>query len=321
MIKPIFKNRVPYLTILLFIISGISFTSIFVGPVYTREHSISNEEGLLLEENLERKNNLRESLSTADDYPLSNKRHSFEQQSSLAPEPKDQHSPNQESVTNFKWPSNYNTLMVVQNRKFIKRDRLYVNAGGGVGIANAFQNVQNFQFRGGYFFTEQLGLEALYGKHFAHENDTAKIIRSQGTVPFYRSTQSYYGGLVLWTPFYSKMNAFNKILYYDPILGLGITRINEKNNKKQLTSKNEQSDSDSYSDGSNDIQNQGMQTDNHVALAWDLGMKFYYSQNFNVRLSILGQHYQAPRVNGRGNEGGRSIFSTYDVALLLGYTI
>ena len=72
------------------------------------------------------------------------------------------------------------------------------------------------QARFGFFFTEELGVEFLYSKNSGKENDTAQSVRrgpdGSGTIPFRRIIDQYYGAYFLWSPFYAKVNTFNKII-------------------------------------------------------------------------------------------------------------
>ena len=38
--------------------------------------------------------------------------------------------------------------------------------------------------------------------------------------------------MLLWAPFYSKANFFNKIFYYDFIIGIGYAELDDANNRR-----------------------------------------------------------------------------------------
>ena len=82
-----------------------------------------------------------------------------------------------------------------------------------------------------------MGIELLYSKNSGKENDTAKAVRNSGgagSIPFRRIVDQYYGAYFLWSPFYAKINTFNKIIYLDWILGVGYANMSETNNRNDV---------------------------------------------------------------------------------------
>ena len=134
---------------------------------------------------------------------------------------------NEKDIYEFSWLDPDKEVYVLQNRKFRKSDRLYLNAGWGMTTSGAFVDASAIQGRVGYFFSEDFGLEGLYSKNTGKENNTAASVRAgrgNGTgssTPFRRIVESYSGGMIIWSPFYSKINTFNKIVYMDWIFGVG----------------------------------------------------------------------------------------------------
>ena len=80
-------------------------------------------------------------------------------------------------IYDFTWLDPDKEVYVLQNRKFRKSGRLYINAGGGMTTSGAFINASNIQFRGGFFFKEDWGLEGVYSLNSGKENETAKSVR------------------------------------------------------------------------------------------------------------------------------------------------
>lgn len=183
----------------------------------------------------------------------------------------------------FSWLDKDKEVYVLQNRKFKKKNRFHFAGGYGKTISGAFVDATTMQFRGAYFFTEELGFEFLYSKNSGQENEAAASVRDDGngsgTVPFRRIVDGYYGGMITWAPFYSKINTFNKIVYLDFIFGLGLAQIEETNNR-------------------NDFENQGNTgdtTETHTGIMWNAAAKFYLTEMWNVRFDINAVHYQAKR--------------------------
>ena len=213
----------------------------------------------------------------------------------------------EKDIYEFSWLDPDKEVFVLQNRKYRKAERLHVNLGGGITTSGAFVDATTIQGRVGYFITEDYGLEIIYAKNSGKENNTAKGVRTSGgggtgTTPFRRIVQSYMGGMFLWSPFYSKINTFNKIIYMDWIFGVGYAQLEEKNNKRRFT------------DGQI---SEGIETlEKHTGIIWQAGMKFYLSESFSLRTDLTAVHYSADNIATSGS----SYKSNYDATLSLGYT-
>lgn len=206
------------------------------------------------------------------------------------------------SLYNFKWLDQDKKVYVLQNRKFKKKGAPYIMGGGGFSPDESYLVSYNLQARTGYFFAEEFGLELLYGKNFGTENDDAKSVKSAGAVPFYRDVKSYYGGLILWSPFYAKMNTFNTIAYFDVLFGIGASKLSEENNKNHLDSGN----------------TLGAKTsEDHTAFLWNIGAKFYMTETFSFRLDLLSQNYKARRSIKSASETDELWYRHYDLTLAL----
>ncbi len=212
----------------------------------------------------------------------------------------------EKDIYEFSWLDPDKEVYVLQNRKFRKAGHLHVNVGGGITTSGAFVDSTAIQGRVGYFMTEDFGIEGLYSKNSGKENDTAKGVRSSGaqgtgTTPFRRIVDNYWGVMGLWSPFYSKINTFNKIVYMDWIFGLGYAQLKEKNNKLAFQSAS--------------LANQET-LESHSGVMWEAGMKFYLSQSFNVRVDLTAVHYSANNISTPGTAWK----SNYDATASLGYS-
>jgi outer membrane beta-barrel protein len=212
----------------------------------------------------------------------------------------------EKDVYEFSWLDPDKEVFVLQNRKFRKAGHLHINAGGGITTSGAFVDSTSIQGRVGYFFSEDWGLEGLYAKNSGKENNTAKGVRNSsaggtGTTPFRRIVENYSGAMILWSPFYSKINTFNSIVYMDWIFGLGYAQLKEKNNKLRITG------GQAY---------EGVETtESHSGIMWEAGLKFYISQNWNIRTDLTAVHYKAPNIT----TSGTSYKSNFDATASLGY--
>lgn len=213
----------------------------------------------------------------------------------------------EKDIYEFSWLDPDKEVYVLQNRKFRKAGHLHINLGGGITTSGAFVDSTAIQGRLGYFFTEDFGFEGIYSQNSGEENDTAKGVRSSGgggtgTTPFRRIVENYYGAMILWSPFYSKINTFNSIVYMDWIFGLGYTQLKEKNNKLRIQQ------GPSF---------EGVETaETHGGLIWQAGMKFYISESFSIRTDLTAVHFSAQNISTTGD----SLKSNYDATVSLGFT-
>jgi outer membrane beta-barrel protein len=213
----------------------------------------------------------------------------------------------EKDIYEFSWLDPDKEVFVLQNRKYRKVDRAYINLGGGITTSGAFVDSTSLQGRLGYFFTENYGLEAIYAKNSGKENNTALGVRNSGgggtgTTPFRRIVESYMGGMLLWSPFYSKINTFNSIVYMDWIFGLGYAQLKEKNNKRRFTE---------------GAIAEGIETEeSHSGIMWQTGLKFYINESFSIRTDLTAIHYTADNISSTGS----SYKSNFDATASIGYT-
>ncbi len=198
----------------------------------------------------------------------------------------------------FSWLDPDKEVFVLQNRKYRKKGKFHFNAGYGITTNGAFVNSTLIQGRVGYFFLEEWGFEAIYAKHSGEENDTAKSVR-QTTVPFRRIVDGYRGAMILWSPFYAKINTFNKIIYVDWMLGLGMAELEEMNNHLTVL---------------NSI-NTEASTEIHNGLLWDTALKFFLDENWEIRVDLTVVHYKAKQATVEAKE---EWYSNWDASLSLG---
>lgn len=207
------------------------------------------------------------------------------------------------STYDFSWLDKDKQVYVLQNRKFRKSQRVYLNMSAGLTLSGAFVDGQTYQFRGGYFFREDWGFELIYAMNTPEVNSTAKAILAQQSVPFYRKVHGYYGGLLNWSPFYAKMNTFNKIIYFDWILGAGIAKVDDKNNRLAFTN----------------LDDKTQVSESHTSAIWQTYVRFYFTEKWGATVGVTALHYQATSANSEG-ERKNKYYHHYDFAAGLSYT-
>jgi outer membrane beta-barrel protein len=180
----------------------------------------------------------------------------------------------QKDVYDFSWLDQDKEIYVLQNRRYRKVDKFYVGLTGGKTISGAFVDALQGGVSAGYFFKENWGVEFVYNKADGATNNTYESVKDAGTLPYYRKVDSYMGAMLMWSPFYSKINTFNKIFYFDWIFGVGGAQINTLNNKDAFEVNKEE----------------GLASETGMGALWTSGLRFYVNESWSLRLDIRGIH-------------------------------
>jgi outer membrane beta-barrel protein len=162
---------------------------------------------------------------------------------------------------------------------------------------------------GGFFFTEDFGLELSYTKASNTTNATHDAVKKAGTVAFYRQIDSELTAHFVWAPFYSKINTFNKIVYYDWLFGLGASTVSTEDNRNEFNTVASNKDD--------------LTAESNFALTWFTGFRFYINQNWSTRIDFKGTHSNADRAIADGTNDfklQKSWFNYYDLKLGLNYS-
>ena len=215
---------------------------------------------------------------------------------------------NEKSVYEFSWLDKDKEIYVLQNRKFRKDGRLYVGATAAKTLSGAFIDSYGGSARAGYFFSEDWGVEFAYGKNSGSENDTAKgVFEQASSIAYYRKIDNYMGAMLMWSPFYSKINTFNQIFYFDWMFGIGPASIKTLDNSARFANVNDKT----------------LASENLVGAIWNTGLRFYLNESWSLRIDITGLNYKADKsrkTNVGNNLKTDKIFGTYDLGLGLNYS-
>jgi outer membrane beta-barrel protein len=215
----------------------------------------------------------------------------------------------EDSVYDFSWLDKDKEIYVLQNRKFRKAKSVYVGGTLGKSLSGAFNDRLSGNLYGGFFFSENFGLELSYTKASNTTNATHDAVKKAGTVAFYRQIDTAFSAHFVWAPFYSKINTFNKIIYYDWLFGFGGSTISTQDNRNEF---------DKNATNKNDLTEES-----GFALSWFTGFRFYLSDSWSTRVDFRGTHSNADRAIGVGTnefELKKSWFHYYDFQIGLNYT-
>lgn len=184
----------------------------------------------------------------------------------------------------FSWLDPDKKVYVLQNRKYRKMGRLGLFAQGGMDLSNPYRISYIGLGRAAYWVNEQWGVEGLFSTATNSANETLRALKaaSPTALPYIREIRGYYGALATWTPWYSKLNFFNKILYYDWFFFAGLGQINSAIDQNTRVDRLPQ-----------------FKEENLFAVMYGTGQNFFVTQNFTVRWDVLAMTYSATSADNR----------------------
>ena len=132
--------------------------------------------------------------------------------------------------------------------------------------------------------------------------DNLKKLNS--SIPFIRKTKSNYGVIAKWSPFYGKINTFNKIFYFDWSFGLGVGRLNTESN---ATSVANPASANTY------------KSESYNTVLTKTELTFHASKNIHINLGLIMNNYKAPgpTMNGQAKD---KIRNNLDSILSVGFS-
>jgi outer membrane beta-barrel protein len=205
-------------------------------------------------------------------------------------------------IYDFSWLDADKEVYVLQNRKFRKDGNLYISAGGQKTLSGAFFDGTGYNLRGGFFFTENWGLELGWAQYSGQTNSNYEGVDNQAAIAFYRYVSSAQTAHLMWSPFYAKINTFNTIFYYDWIFGLGFANVVTKDNRDEF--------------GVNPSDD--LTTESQSGISWQTGIRFYLTEMVSLRLDVVAIHFQADLAKqdeSQDDELKKTWFHNYDLNL------
>ncbi|MDC1174808.1 outer membrane beta-barrel domain-containing protein, partial [Bacteriovoracaceae bacterium] len=142
----------------------------------------------------------------------------------------------EEDLYDFLWLDPDKKVYVLQNKVYKKKRKTYADIGYIMGINNAYQDTTGGKFNVGHYLTEEWAIEGTFSSYSNQDNDNYNNLnRINGSVPFVRRSKSLMGINAVWSPFYGKINTFNKIIYFDWSFGLGLGQLEYESNKDTVS--------------------------------------------------------------------------------------
>lgn len=127
------------------------------------------------------------------------------------------------------WAPKDTDFSVVQNRTFSKDHKFMISPAWGTPINDAYSEGNVFGLTANYFWSERMGVQAMYFdadlKNNDATNDIGTLSARSGAAPDHGKLNSYLGVGFTLVPFYAKMSFWGKrIIYFDmaftPTLGM-----------------------------------------------------------------------------------------------------
>jgi outer membrane beta-barrel protein len=186
----------------------------------------------------------------------------------------------EKSLYDFLWLDPDKKVYVLQNKLYKKEHSVYFDLGYIANQTSKFQDTNGFSFKGGYYFHEEWGIELFYQQYSNSNNDDFRNVKLiNEAVPFVRRLDSTYGAALIYSPFYGKINTFNKIYYFDWSFGAGYSKINANSNIKSVRIDNAPNKYEK-------------ETYNGAVLKTKV--KFHVTENVHLGLEYMNTYYMAP---------------------------
>jgi len=194
----------------------------------------------------------------------------------------------EKDLYDFQWLDPDKSVYVLQNKIYPKNKSFYIDLGYIDGLSSEFQISSGMVLKAGYFFHEEWGIE-LAAANYTHTSNAAyesiKVIN--GTEPFIRRITKNTSLFVIWSPFYGKINTFNKIFYFDWSFGLGIGQMQAESNLSSVTNPGLPSSFDSES---------------YNPIEFKTGVKFHINKKIHFGVEYLGHSIQAGTAKHPGSK-------------------
>jgi outer membrane beta-barrel protein len=206
----------------------------------------------------------------------------------------------------FLWLDQDKKIYVLQNKVYEKKGSFYANAGLVFGLGNEFQDTSGAHLSFGYYFREEWAFEVFAQKYENSNTESYKNLeRINGSVPFVRRFDQVIAAGVVWSPFYGKINTFNKIFYFDWSIGASLGSIKAESNAKNAAIK---SRADLF------------ESESFTAGIIKTSLRFHATKNIHVDLQYMNTSYKAPGPTVGGIPGEEKFRSNADLILSVGFS-
>ena len=212
----------------------------------------------------------------------------------------------EDDLYDFLWLDPDKKVYVLQNKVYKKKNKFYANIGYVVGLNDNFQDSTGIQFKGGYYIHEEWAAEFVYSQYSNSDDDNFKNLQTiNGSTAFVRAVEKKMGVMAIYSPFYGKINTFNKILYFDWSFGVGLGQIQTESNAKTVSNA---STADFYEDEKN------------MAILAKTAIRIHATKNIHVGIEYSRDNYRAPGPTVNGNPGSDAWRTNSEIAFSIGFS-
>lgn len=211
----------------------------------------------------------------------------------------------EKDLYDFLWLDPDKQVYVLQNKVHKKEHTFYANIGTGLGLSSTFQDTSLFHGNAGYSFSEEWALETFYTQYSNKDNEALENLkRLNGSIPFIRKTKNNFGLMAKWSPFYGKINTFNKIFYFDWSFGLGLGKINTESNAENVA---------------NAASANIYKAESYTSVIGKTELTLHATKNIHFSLGVIMNNYKAPgpAISGVAKE---KIRNNMDALLSVGFS-
>ncbi len=186
----------------------------------------------------------------------------------------------EKDIYRFDWLDKDKYVFVLQNKAHPKKGTWSLAAGFLKGIEGDYQNTYGLELSSSYFFSEEWGVEIVFRTYQNWENNAFELLKGiNGVTPFIRKEKNLVGALALWSPFYGKINTFNKIFYFDWYFASGLGSLETESNHESF--KNPGGGVSFFSE-------------KYLTLLGKTGVKFYLNEKMDFRVEYFQKVFIAP---------------------------
>ena len=179
----------------------------------------------------------------------------------------------------FLWLDPDKEVFVLQNKIYPKDKTFYTDLGYINGQSNEFQDTKGAQLKFGYFFKEEWAVEISYMGYSHMNNSTYESLKAiNGAEPFSRKANTLTSAYLIWSPFYGKINTFNKIFYFDWSFGVGTGTLNAESNLDSVR---------------NPGQPNTFKSETYNPAILKTNIKFHLNRNIHLGVEFHNMNYQA----------------------------
>tara|TARA_B100001971_G_C18266032_1_gene592549 strand:+ start:961 stop:1668 length:708 start_codon:yes stop_codon:yes gene_type:complete len=179
----------------------------------------------------------------------------------------------------FLWLDPDKKVYVLQNKIYPKTKTIYFDIGYLSNDASKFQDTTAGQIRLGYFFNEELGIEINHAQYGSSNNSAYENVKAvNGLEPFIRRPLTSTSLFLIWSPFYGKINTFNKIFYFDWYFGLGTGTYEMETNLEKVVNPG--------------IASQ-FESETFTPIQLKSGLKFHINRRLHLGVEYINTNFQA----------------------------